>query len=129
MRDAAKHPFQNCVQKSWQRSLAFKEIHLQKKLKFLGKKLKFFADSKTPLEPGDIPDKVTNRSDYRKSRRAIKKGISVATRVARWFLFRPKIPNLGTLWRTLERKVLLYILAIWNSLRPMGIFHGHLAAL
>jgi hypothetical protein len=27
---------------------------------------------------------------------------SVATRVARWFVFKPKIPNLGKFWRALE---------------------------
>jgi hypothetical protein len=57
-------------------------------------------------------------------RKSVRVFIVHTFRVARWFLFRPKIPNLGTSWRTLEWKMLLYILVVWNILRPMGIFHG-----
>jgi hypothetical protein len=42
------------------------------------------------------------------------------TMVARWFLFRPKNPNWGIFWRTLEWKMLLHFLVTWNILRPFG---------
>jgi hypothetical protein len=34
--------------------------------------------------------------------------------------FQTKNPNLGIFWRTLEWKMLLYILFIWNILRAIG---------
>jgi hypothetical protein len=37
-------------------------------------------------------------------------------RVARWFVFRPKIPILGKIWRALELRMLLYL--------PFGIIYG-----
>jgi hypothetical protein len=40
--------------------------------------------------------------------------------------FQAKNPNLGKLWRTLEGKMLVDFVAIWNILRPFGIFYGHL---
>jgi hypothetical protein len=40
-----------------------------------------------------------------------------------------KNQNLGTLWRALECKILLYFLAIWNILRPLDIFYGRLMIL
>jgi hypothetical protein len=55
--------------------------------------------------------------------------VRVTVRVARWFLFRQKIPYLGIFWRTLEWKTLLYILAISNILVPLGIFYGHFVIL
>jgi hypothetical protein len=36
-----------------------------------------------------------------------------AIRVARWFVFKPKIPILGKFWRALDREMLIY-------------FYGHL---
>jgi hypothetical protein len=33
---------------------------------------------------------------------------------------------MGIFWRVFELKTLLYILAIWNILRPMGTFYGNL---
>jgi hypothetical protein len=53
----------------------------------------------------------------------------ITTGVARWFLFRPKNPNLRIFWMTLEWKMLKYILASWNISRPLGILHGLLAIL
>jgi hypothetical protein len=47
------------------------------------------------------------------------------TRVARWFVFKQKIPILGKFWRALESKMLIYFIAIWNILRPFGIFYDH----
>jgi hypothetical protein len=35
--------------------------------------------------------------------------------------FKTKNPNLGIFWRALE-----YFVAIWNTLQPFGMFHGHL---
>jgi uncharacterized membrane protein YqaE (UPF0057 family) len=54
---------------------------------------------------------------------------ALVTRVARWFLFRPKNTNLGIFWRTLGWKMLLYILIISNILPPLGIFYGHFVTL
>jgi hypothetical protein len=43
--------------------------------------------------------------------------------------FHTKIPNLGTFWRALEWKMLVYLLAIWNILTQFGIVYGHLVIL
>jgi hypothetical protein len=40
--------------------------------------------------------------------------------------FQTKITNLGKLWRVLQRKMLVYLVAIWLILSPFGIFCGHL---
>jgi hypothetical protein len=40
--------------------------------------------------------------------------------------FKTKNPNLGKFWRALEWKKLVNYMAIWNILRPFGIFDGHL---
>jgi hypothetical protein len=48
---------------------------------------------------------------------------SKKTRVARWFIFKPKIPiwvNFG------DWKLFIHFLAIWNILQTFGIFYGHL---
>jgi hypothetical protein len=42
----------------------------------------------------------------------------VWVRVARWYIFIPKNPNLGKFWRALECKRMVYSLAIWNILPP-----------
>jgi hypothetical protein len=53
------------------------------------------------------------------------------TSVARWFIFKPKIPinNLISIfWRALDGKMLIYFIAIWNILlQTFWIFHDHLA--
>jgi hypothetical protein len=36
--------------------------------------------------------------------------------------FQTKNPNLGQFWRALKWKMLVYFKAIWNILRPIGIF-------
>jgi hypothetical protein len=36
-------------------------------------------------------------------------------RVARWYIFKPKNPNLGKFWRALE----------WNIIWSFGLFYGH----
>jgi hypothetical protein len=51
----------------------------------------------------------------------------VVDRVARWFLFKPKIPN----WVNFEGlyldwKMLIYFMALWNILQAFGIFYDHL---
>jgi hypothetical protein len=58
----------------------------------------------------------------------------VRVRVARWFVFKPKIPNLGKFWRALEWYMLVcifydhleYFMAIWYNLWPFGIVCGDL---
>jgi hypothetical protein len=48
------------------------------------------------------------------------------TRVARWFVFKPKIQiwvNYGAPW---NEKKLVYYMALWNIFLPFGIFYGNL---
>jgi hypothetical protein len=40
--------------------------------------------------------------------------------------FQTKNPALGKFWRTLEWKMLVYFVTIWNILRPFGIIYGRL---
>jgi hypothetical protein len=40
--------------------------------------------------------------------------------------FQTKNPNLGKFWRTLDCKMLIYCIAIWNNLQTFGIFYDHL---
>jgi hypothetical protein len=52
---------------------------------------------------------------------------SVGSRVARWHIFKPKIP----IWvfryqRDLQWLTLIYFIAVWSILRPFGICCGHL---
>jgi hypothetical protein len=53
-------------------------------------------------------------------------------RVARWFVFKPKIQNLGKFWWAFECKFgifydhLEYFMAILYNLCPFGIVCGHL---
>jgi hypothetical protein len=44
-------------------------------------------------------------------------------------VFLTKNPNFGKFWTALEWKMLVYFMAIWNILRPSGIFYGHLVML
>jgi hypothetical protein len=39
--------------------------------------------------------------------------------------FKTKNTSLGTIWRALGWKILLYVMAIWNILWPFGIVFGH----
>jgi hypothetical protein len=50
----------------------------------------------------------------------------VDIRVARWFIFIPKIPIWINYWRALEWKVFVYFMTIRNILRPFGIVFGRL---
>jgi hypothetical protein len=51
-----------------------------------------------------------------------------AGRVARWFMFKPKILcNFGKFWTALEWKMLVHFMTIWNILRPFGIIYCLLA--
>jgi hypothetical protein len=40
--------------------------------------------------------------------------------------FQTKKWNLGTFWRVLQCKMLVYFMDIWSILRPFDIFCGHL---
>jgi hypothetical protein len=40
--------------------------------------------------------------------------------------FQTKYPNLGKFWRALDRKMLIYFIAIWNIFRTFWKFYGHL---
>jgi hypothetical protein len=50
----------------------------------------------------------------------------VQSRVAGWYIFKPKNPYLGKFWRTLNWKRLVYFMAILSILRPNGLFYAHL---
>jgi hypothetical protein len=49
-----------------------------------------------------------------------------ASRVARWFVFKPNIPILGKLWRVLQLKILVNFRTIWFILLLLKISYGHL---
>jgi hypothetical protein len=40
--------------------------------------------------------------------------------------FQTKNPDLGTFWRALDWKMMLYFMIIWDILRPFGIIYGRL---
>jgi hypothetical protein len=46
-------------------------------------------------------------------------------RVARWFVFQTKNPDLGKFWSALDWKTLIYFMDNWNILTRFGKFHGH----
>jgi hypothetical protein len=49
------------------------------------------------------------------------------SRVARWFIFKPKyVSQFGKFWRALECKMLVYFMTVLNILRPFGINYGRL---
>jgi hypothetical protein len=48
----------------------------------------------------------------------------MSDRVARWYIFKPKNPNLGKFGRVLRWKMLIYFMSIWSILRPFGIGYG-----
>jgi hypothetical protein len=47
---------------------------------------------------------------------------SFKPRVARWFIFKPKIPIWEKFWKAFDWKMLIYLMAIWNILQTFGIF-------
>jgi hypothetical protein len=47
----------------------------------------------------------------------------VLTKVARWYLFKPKIPNFGQFWSVLQRKMLVSFMHIWSNLLPLHMFY------
>jgi hypothetical protein len=47
-------------------------------------------------------------------------------KVARWFSFQTKNPNLGKIWRVLEWKMLQYFMTIGNIFRSFGIIYSRL---
>jgi hypothetical protein len=53
--------------------------------------------------------------------------IFVLNRVARWFVFQPKIPNWENNSRVSDWKMLIYFMDMWNNLWTFGIFHEHSA--
>jgi hypothetical protein len=48
--------------------------------------------------------------------------LAMFTRVARWFIFKPKIPFM----RVLQWQILVYFMTIWSILRPLEIIYGRL---
>jgi hypothetical protein len=53
------------------------------------------------------------------------KVFSISVRVARWFVFKPKIPIWVNFWRVLC-KILVHLMIFWTILWPLAIFYGHL---
>jgi hypothetical protein len=47
---------------------------------------------------------------------------AIPSRVARCFFIQTKNPNLGKFWKASDWKMLIYFMAIWNSLRTFGVF-------
>jgi hypothetical protein len=43
--------------------------------------------------------------------------------------FQTKNQKLGTFWRVLQWKIMVYFMVIWSILRPFDIFYGHLVYL
>jgi hypothetical protein len=64
------------------------------------------------------------------SANVLKNGLRTGTharhffRVARWFIFKPKIPIWVKIWRALAWKTLLYFMTIWNIFWSFGIIYG-----
>jgi hypothetical protein len=50
----------------------------------------------------------------------------VSIRVARWYIFKPKIPIWVNFGGVLQLKMLVYFVAIWSILQPFGVFCGYL---
>jgi hypothetical protein len=46
--------------------------------------------------------------------------------VARWFILKPKNPNLGKFWSALDWKMRIYFMAICNISPTFGIFYDHM---
>jgi hypothetical protein len=59
-----------------------------------------------------------------KSRPTNFRRVTVKTRVARWYIFRPKIIICVNFGRVLNRKTLIYFIAI--RILAINIFYGHL---
>jgi hypothetical protein len=52
--------------------------------------------------------------------RRINRRFGRKNRLTRWFVFEPKI----AVWVNFGRKMLAYIMTIWNILRPFGVIYG-----
>jgi hypothetical protein len=52
--------------------------------------------------------------------------LTLRRRFARWYIFKPKNPNLGKFRTVLELKILEDFIANCNISQPLGIFCGHL---
>jgi hypothetical protein len=66
------------------------------------------------------------------SLRRMLKSVGVETRVARWHIFKQKIPILGKFWRIFLWKMLAYFMAvwsifvaIWSILLLLGLFYSY----
>jgi hypothetical protein len=50
---------------------------------------------------------------------------TLPSRVARWFVFKPKIKIWVNFGGSCCGKYLVYFMTIWSTLRPLEIFYGH----
>jgi hypothetical protein len=62
----------------------------------------------------------------RRRRRSVLHILSDLTRVARWYIFKPKNPHLGNFWRVLQWEMVVYFMNIWSILQSFVILYGHL---
>jgi hypothetical protein len=72
-------------------------------------------DLKAFLVESTFPEKDTFARQEKSEKRA------TTRRVARWFVFKPKNPNLGKFWRILHWKMLVYFMDTWSILRSFVI--------
>jgi hypothetical protein len=52
--------------------------------------------------------------------------IIYVSRVARWYILKPKIPIWVKFWSVLQSKILANFMAIWSTLLPFRKFYGNL---
>jgi hypothetical protein len=50
-------------------------------------------------------------------------GGRLSSRVARWFVFKPKNPNFVEFWLALHWKMVVYVMGTWSILRSFDIFY------
>jgi hypothetical protein len=49
----------------------------------------------------------------------------IQSRVARWYILKPKKSYLGKFWGTFQWEKLVYSTATWNILRPFATFYAN----
>jgi hypothetical protein len=79
---------------------------------------------------GSLPCRQSRRGDQHSSTNfpllQPHHGIRILNRGCQMVSFHTKNSNLGKSWRASDGKILIYFMAIWNTLRTFGIFYDHL---
>jgi hypothetical protein len=91
---------------------------------FVNKKIKSFIFKKISFLKMGIT--VSRQTAFVSMPESSLKSGRVGIRDSRWYIFKLNNPNLGTFWRTLKWKILVYFLGISNILQPFGMFYSHL---